>query len=149
MAYTVPPDVQVVDTQLDQPLTDAQLRAEPVEVTGTLEVDFPSDLAKEATQLRRLGGGKIPVCNTVVASGDTTIHTPAAGKAIRLYWISAINNPVAESSTVISVRIGSTEYYRVYALAHWEVFTGGVDESLIINLSSSGSVQVTAHIEEI
>lgn len=135
----------VVDTGLTtqtNALTDAELRASEVEV-----VDAGG--AREATQLRRLGGGKAPITATVASSGDTIIHTPAAGKRIRLYWVSAINDPTALSAPIIRILIGATEYYRVYAVAHWEVFTGDPDEELIVNLSTAGNVQVTAHIEEI
>ena len=104
---------------------------------------------EQVVQNRRLGGGKQPVVATVTASGDTPIHTPANGKAIRLYWISAINDPTALIPPVIKVKIGSTEYYRAYAISHWEPFTGAVNDPLIINLNTTGNVQVTAHIEEI
>lgn len=109
---------------------------------------FPDDLSLEATQVKRLGGGKTSVVATVTASGNTSIHTPAAGKAIRLFWVSAINNPTAATSPVIKVLIGDTEFYRVYAVSHWEPFEGAADEQLIINLSAAATVQVTAHIEE-
>ena len=96
----------------------------------------------------RYGGGKTAVVATVTASGDTTIHTPASGNAIRLFWVSAINDPDEASTPLIKVLIGSTELYRTYAVAHWEVFEGAANEVLKVNLSAAGSVAVTAHIEE-
>jgi hypothetical protein len=148
------------------PLTDAQLRAVAVPVSGTVAVAEPvtvdgavavtnptadpeTGLAKEATALRRYGGGKTPVVATVTASGDTTIHTPAAGKKIRLFWVSAINDPDETTTPLILVKLGALESYRAYAVAHWEIFEGAVDAPLVINLSSAASVAVTAHIEEI
>ena len=91
---------------------------------------------------------KTPVVATVTASGDTTIHTPASGYKIKLHWISAINDPDEASNPLIKVVLGSTEIYRVYALAHRETFTGPTDGTLKINLSGTASIAVTAHLEE-
>lgn len=108
--------------------------------------------SKQDAQIVRLtnryGGGKTPVCATVTASGDTDIHTPAAGMAVRLFWVSAINDPDEATTPLVKVLLGATEVYRAYAVAHWEVFEGGADEPLTINLSAAASVAVTAHIEE-
>lgn len=89
------------------------------------------------------------VTATVTASGDTTVHTPSAGNAVRLRWIYAINNPTAESAPLISVKLGATEVYRVYALSKRQRVTGPVDGALVINLSSTGNVAVTAIFEEV
>lgn len=86
---------------------------------------------------------------TVVSAGDTTIYTPASGKRIRLRWIYAINDPTSSSAPIISVKLGATEIYRVYALSKRQKVTGPIDGQLIINLSAPGNVQVTALIEEI
>lgn len=86
---------------------------------------------------------------TVVNAGDTTVYTPAAGKSIRLRWIYAINDPTASTAPVISVKLGTTEIYRVYALSKRQKVTGPVNGQLIINLSVPGNVQVTALIEEV
>jgi hypothetical protein len=89
------------------------------------------------------------VVATVTASGDTTIHTPAAGKAIRLRWIYAINDPASTNPPLIKVRLGGSELYRVYALSKRQRKTGAVDAPLIINLSAGASVAVTALLEEV
>lgn len=86
---------------------------------------------------------------TVINAGDTTVYTPAAGKRIRLRWIYAINDPTASTAPVISVKLGATEIYRVYALSKRQKVTGPIDGQLIINLSVPGNVQVTALVEEI
>lgn len=90
-----------------------------------------------------------PVVATVTASGDTTLHTPTAGKAVRLHWVSAINDPDEASSPLIKVSLGTTELYRAYAVAHRQTFTGAANDALIVNLSDAASVAVTAHIEEV
>ncbi len=103
-----------------------------------------------ATQVpSRYTGGKTAVCTTVTANGNTTIYTPTSGKSVRLYWVSAINDPDEVLNPLIKISIGATEFYRGYAIAHWEVFTGAVNDALIVNLSNAASVAVTAHIKEI
>lgn len=89
------------------------------------------------------------VVTTVTASGDTTVYTPASGKAIRLHWIYAINDPSALTTPLINIKIGSTALYRVYALSKRQRKTGAVDAPLVVNLSVAGSVAVTAILEEI
>jgi hypothetical protein len=89
-----------------------------------------------------------PVVATVTASGDTTVHTPAAGKAIRLHWISAINDPDEEATPLVKVKLGATELYRAYAVAHRQTFEGAADAALVVNLSAAASIAFTAHIEE-
>jgi hypothetical protein len=91
----------------------------------------------------------IHVVATVTSSGDTTIYTPASGKAVRLHWIYAINDPSATVAPLIDVKLGTTAIYRVYALSKRQLKTGSADESLIVNLSVAGSVAVTAILEEI
>lgn len=89
------------------------------------------------------------VVATVTASGDTTVHTPAAGKRIRLRWIYAINDPTASSAPLIKVSLGAEEKYRAWALSKAQRVTGPADGELIINLSQAGNVAVTALLEEV
>jgi hypothetical protein len=89
------------------------------------------------------------VVATVTASGNTTVHTPGVGRRIRLHWIYAINDPSSTSAPLIKVFLGSDEKYRVYALSKRQLATGPVDGALILNLSTTGSVAVTALIQEV
>lgn len=89
------------------------------------------------------------VATTVTAIGDTTIYTPATGKAVRLHWIYAMNDPMAATSTVITVKIGSQVLYVTYGVSKRQQFTGAVNAALIINLSAAGNVAVTAFVEEV
>ena len=89
------------------------------------------------------------VVATVTASGSTTIYTPEAGKLIRLRWIYAINDPGSSASPLIRVFLGAQEYYRVFALSKRQAISGAIDAPLIINLSTTGSVAVTAILEEL
>lgn len=107
------------------------------------------NLVNIATYLNnRFGGGKTPVPFTVTASGDTTIHTPASGKAIRLFSIDALTDPDQSTTPLIKVLIGTNEKLRGHALGKWEIFTGAADEVLKINLSEASSVSGTAILEE-
>lgn len=89
------------------------------------------------------------VVSTVTASGNTTVFTPASGKRIRLHWMYAINDPSAATNPLIKVLLGAEEKYRVYALSKRQLVTGPVNGALIVNLSTTGSVAVTALLEEI
>lgn len=119
-------------------------------IGGEVEVknDSGNPLDVDGSTTNRYSGGKTAVVATVTASGDTTIFTPGSGNAVRLFWVSAINDPDESSTPLIKVLIGSTELYRAYAVAHWEVFEGAANEVLKVNLSGAASVAVTAHIEE-
>lgn len=86
---------------------------------------------------------------TVTASGDTTVHAAIPGRRIRLHWIYAINDPGANTNPLIKVFLGTEEKYRVYALSKRQMVTGPVNGDLIVNLSTTGSVAVTALIEEV
>ncbi len=104
----------------------------------------------ESNTNNRYSGGKTAATATVTASGDTTVITPAAGNAIRVFWVSAINDPDETTTPLIKVKIGSTEIYRGYAIAHWEIFAGAADETVVVNLSGLvvNGVAVTIHYEE-
>ena len=89
------------------------------------------------------------VVATVTASGNTTVHTPAAGRRVRLRWMYAINNPSSSSTPLIRILLGAEEKYRVFALSKRQTVTGPVNGALIVNLSTTGSVAVTALLEEV
>lgn len=121
----------VVSNAQTDALTDDELRASDVNVADSGEREYTHVVA------------------TVNNIGDTTIHTPAAGKAIRLHWIYAINNPVSETAPLIKVKLGALELFRVWAISKRQRKTGAIDAPLVINLSSTGSVAITALLEEI
>ncbi|UTS51980.1 hypothetical protein [Synechococcus phage BUCT-ZZ01] len=129
--------------------------AEPVTIDGSVSVlNFPASQVVEVSAplpVEQDSGEQefIHVPFTVTNTGDTVVYTPAAGKRIRLRWIYAINDPTAATAPVISVKIGTQEIYRVYALSKRQKVTGPINGQLIINLSVPGNVQVTALIEEI
>lgn len=89
------------------------------------------------------------VVATVTAAGSTTLYTPASGKRVRLHWTYAINDPSASTNPLIKIFLGVEEKFRVYALSKRQMVTGPKDGSLIVNLSATGSVAVTALLEEV
>lgn len=89
------------------------------------------------------------VVATVTAAGNTTVFTPAAGKRVRLRWIYALNDPNATGTPLIRVFLGAEEKFRVYALSKRQLVTGPVNGALIVNLSTTASVAVTAILEEV
>lgn len=89
------------------------------------------------------------VVATVTASGATTVYTPASGRRVRLRWIYAINDPGGATNPLIKVYLGADEKYRVYALSKRQLVTGPVNGALIFNLSTTGSVAVTAILQEV
>ncbi len=111
---------------------------------------LPTGAATEITVANRYSGGKLAKTIQATVLGDTTIHTPAAGKAIRLFWISALNDPDQTQTPKITVRFaGSANIYSTYGLAHWEMFTGAIDTVLIVNLDQTGDVAITIHYQEV
>jgi hypothetical protein len=97
----------------------------------------------------RYGGNKLAATATATSVGDTTIVSPAAGSRLRLFWLSAITDPDEPTNPLIRVRLGATELYRAYAVAHWEIFDGAEGEALVVNLSDAAAVAVTAHYQEL
>ena len=89
------------------------------------------------------------VVATVTAEGPTVLHTPAAGKRVRLRWICALTDPSSDITPLIKVLLGGEEKYRVYALSKRQLVTGPVDGALIVDLNSAASVAVTAILEEV
>lgn len=141
----------LVRTEQEQPLTDTELRATALPVSGTVQAVDSGE--REYTH----------VTATVTAAGDTVVAGPAGsgpggsdpphvltpGKAARLRWIYAINDPTASTPTLIKVSLGSTELYRVWALSKRQLVTGAVNAPLVINLSAPGNVAVTVLLEEV
>jgi hypothetical protein len=135
---TVDGTVAVTGTQTDA-LTDTQLRATNVGVT---------DSAVLTALVNRYGGGKTPASSQLTALGLVDVVTPAAGNAIRVFWVSAINASPNVSFPVATIRIGTTVLYASSAISHWELFVGSADEKVTAQISTSGKVDVTIHYEE-
>lgn len=77
--------------------------------------------------------------------------TPAAGKFLRLVWVLVVPNPDNLFANRVRVKFGAagSPLYEGYALAHWEIFNGGIDQPLILNTQTADPVSVTVHYREI
>lgn len=107
-------------------------------------------LAKDATLSGRFGGGKSAYAAVISTSGDTTVITPAAGKRVRVYWVSFIPNSDNTAANLVTVKFaGGTSMYVGYAMAHWEEFTGTTNQAVVVNLSNTQPVAVTIHFQEV
>lgn len=120
----------------------------------TVTVSNPTEnpetgLAKDITLQARYGGSKLAFADEVAAAGDTTLITPAAGKRLRVYWVSVIPNPDNVAANLVRIKINTDTIYCTYAVAHWEIFEGAVDESVLINLENASPVAVTIHYVEV
>jgi outer membrane murein-binding lipoprotein Lpp len=130
-------------------------------VSGTVTVANPTTnpetgLAKDATLLRRYGDHvtKAGLANTI---GDNTLHTPAAGKRIRLYWIGLSTSQDNVAENLIQIKLtdaDGTVKYR-WRMGNPGAFVGGrtiegnADEPLILNLATTDGVDWNVDLEEV
>jgi len=124
------------------PLTDTQLRATALPVSADTLTTIAAALDN------RFGGGKTAVPFTVTAAGDTTIYTPAAGKAVRLFSVSALADSDQATTPLIKVLLGSVEVTRGHAIGDWEIREGAANGALKLNLSEANSVSGTVYLKE-
>jgi hypothetical protein len=153
-------------------LTDDELRAAPVPVSGTfyqatqpvsgtVTVSNPTTnpetgLAKDATLLRRFGD-HVTKAGVVSTIGDNTLHTPTSGKKVRLYWIGLSTSQDNAAENLIQVKLtdaDGTVKYR-WCLGNPGAFVGGrtiegsVNEPLILNLATTDAVNWNVDLEEV
>lgn len=98
---------------------------------------------------------------TASSSGANTIHTPALGKKVRLYYLG-----YSAGATVTGVLVGmrftagGTDFDNQYLVTPGQPFgrniqagkryiDGGVNEALVVNLSAAQTVYVNVELEEI
>jgi hypothetical protein len=126
------------------PLTDAQLRAAAVPVSAA-SLPLPAGAATEATLARRFGtGGRVTEAFSIVNPGDNTVLNPAPGLRLRVFWIGMSVASADEVVATMKFAAGGTARYiwNLGAFMHWETIEGAVDEDLIINLSSGVTTKV-------
>jgi hypothetical protein len=95
------------------------------------------------------------------SAGNNTIHTPAGGQQIRLYYlcISADGANSADVTAIVKFAAGGNTLYQVSlkAGAMWarnigagrKQLSGGTDNALIVNLSAAQTVYVSMEYEEV
>lgn len=94
---------------------------------------------------RRFGGGKTTEAKVVEA--NTTLATPATGKAITLYWVGVVAPEGNTGEVKVTVKLGSLEPYIWFlgkqgSFAHWEPVKGAVNAALTVELSAAQKVAV-------
>lgn len=152
--------VELPDDQVQtDALTRAELDAAPVVVdTGLLQPTTPAD-----TQPVTEAAASI-IAKAVEApdAGPTTIATPAAGKAIRLWWYNIGAHPTNSAPVVVALRFGNagTDFYKT-ALSQYGAATahsfksgksfvqGAVDQPLVLNKDVPQMVYVNIDYEEV
>lgn len=114
------------------PLTNAQMRATDVNTADTGEREYPTK----------------PLY--VTAAGDTTVLTPAPGKAIWVRKTQAVNRPTSPDAPLIGFRFGTrAEFWSNFVIMTRQLFKGAVNEPLIVNLDTVGQVAITVAYEEV
>lgn len=111
-----------------------------------------ADLALDATVAARYGDYTsvtlIPLGIDISSAGDTDlIAAPGVGNQIEIFWVSAIADPDGSQSPRIIIKDGAgTEYYRTFAVSHWQRFLLPDNSKLVGNLSAGGTpVSITIH----
>ena len=95
---------------------------------------------------------KVGTPTSITTTTQTTVHDPAAGKAVRLKWIG-LKTPAGAADTIVTVRLGSTIIYQ-WPMTALDVFThtttreGAVDENLTVQCSVASNVYVNLDVEE-
>lgn len=145
-------------TQTDA-LTRAELDAAPVVVeTGLTQPTTPAD----TQPVEITDSAIIPRHVTTASAGETVIATPAAGKAIRLWWYSLTANADNSATVVAGLRFGTggTDFFK-QSLSKYGQGTahsfksgasfhqGAVNQPLIVNLDSAQIVYANIDYEEV
>lgn len=96
---------------------------------------------------------------TSSASGDATVHTPASGKSIRLFYLgySADGANSADVTAYVKFGAGSAIYKQslaakamfAHTVAARRYVQGAVDEALTLNLSAAQTVHVNIEYLEV
>lgn len=117
------------DPQTDA-LTDAELRAAPVETSASEKYDLLS-------------------YNERLTASDTI--TPSTGKRIEVVWAQVIAKSGNSDDNLVTIGFdgAANTIYTVYALGRSAVFVGDVDQPLDIVLENAQPVTVNIHYREI
>lgn len=135
----------ITQVQLDAIKTAVELIDNAIS-GSEMQVDIV-DVVKTAT----------PTTVQATASGNTTVWTPASGKKLRVKFIIVFNSGTANDTIYLRFTATGTARFRATLVANtgytlnligcnWE---GATDEALIINLSATGTIDITVLGEEI
>jgi hypothetical protein len=131
--------------------------------TETQRVSISTDDVNLTSMIALLDDGSTFTKKTVTAStaGNNTLHTPASGKKIRLYFFGySAGADVTGLVAALKFTTSGTVFDRQYLIAAGQPYArniqagkryidGGVDEALILNLDVSQTVYCNVELEEI
>lgn len=164
----LPSGAATAANQQTDALTDAELRATPVPVSGTFypatqpvsasELPLPAGAATEATLqnvLNKATGGAV-LKKTVALGSSGTIHTPSAGKKVRLF---SIKFSLSATMTDVAFNFGANPDFEKYLTpkagglygwnTHPDYYEGAVNEALDCVINGAGTVQVNIEYVEV
>ena len=103
-----------------------------------------------------LRGPAAPWSITATASGDNAVKTPESGKKLRVKLVDVWNNGSADITVYLRFATGTARFKKLLAAktgfimnlvgCNWE---GAVDEALNVNLSATGTVDITVLGDEV
>lgn len=110
-------------------------------------------VASDVGITRRFGGGKTNDSKVIEASGQNILVTPAAGKALTLYWIALETSEGNASEVLAEVKVGTKTPYTWFlgkpgAFMHWEVIVGAENAKLTVELSAAMKVAASFTFSE-
>ncbi len=85
----------------------------------------------------------------VTQAGDTVLHTPPPGHALRLRWVYALNDPASATPALITIRLGDQVLFVVYGISKRQRVTGAEGAPLVVSLDVAGKVAATFIVEEV
>ncbi len=122
-------------------------------LSGTLDVSGAVESSVAQADLPKMTA-------TCGSAGDNTVHTPAAGKKIRLLFFG-YSAGANVAGVLVGLRFGAgTVFDRQYLIAPGQPYArnvkagdgyveGGVDEPLVVNLDAAQTVYVNIEYEEV
>lgn len=145
------------------PVTDTELRATPVPVSGTIDVGVLPELPAGTNNIGDVDVITLPLDSRIATavdastSGDTTIVSIT--NSPRLYYISLSANGANSADVTVVVKIGASTKYKVSlkAGAIWarnvgagrSYITGSAGDDIVVNLSTAQTVHVSVEYADV
>jgi hypothetical protein len=143
-----------VPKQVKPGLTNAELRAEPVDVVITDSGGSSLLLATEATIAKKMGMGTGFYADKILTVvTDQEIAAPTSGQRLRLKWLHLYTRETNSAPNEITVKLGNIVQY-LFELGSPGIFSrtapreGVVDAKLTVSTSAAQAVYINAEWEE-
>ncbi len=133
------------------------------DVSGsTVALDAPTLAALETTNSIPVNASITPKSATANTAGNTLVHQPAAGKALRLWWYNLGAKPDNTAHVLTGLRFttAGADFFSTYLSqygasashsfkAGQSFYQGGIDEGLYVNLDVAQTVKINIDFEEV